>query len=148
MYVLYGVRVCVKKYEVVHFLYLYIYIIYIKCECVCTVGGCIFRPIRSLYKRTSHYVFFPPCGALKTSSLNFFYSSSSFRFYIIHIYIYIYHISFLFSSIRVIPPLPPTPSYPSPILCHFYNSKQKLMHVLYIMTHPIVIPRYCSVLPA
>lgn len=34
--------------------------------------------------RAHHTVLFPPCGALKTSPLNFFYSSSSFRFCIIY----------------------------------------------------------------
>jgi hypothetical protein len=88
--------------------------------------------------------FFPPRGALKTSSVNFFYSSSSFRFYIIYVYD--------FFSAFLPPRFTPAGTRLLPLflwryLCHFWNLKQKLMHVLYI-PHTIVIPRYCSVLPA
>jgi len=97
-----------EKYEAVHFQHLYIYILSVSvfAQLACAL------PVRFAHYTSAHHtMFFPPCGALKTSSLNFFYSSSSFRFYII------YTSSFLLS-----PRCPSTqhlPLFLSHYLCHF-----------------------------
>jgi len=83
-------------YEAVHFQHLYI-----KCECVCTVGVCITRPIRSLYERTSHYVF----SALRRVKNKF--AKLFLFFFIISVLYYIYE---LFSAV------PALPVHPAPFL--------------------------------
>jgi len=113
--------------------------LYIKCECVCTVGACITRPIRSLYERTSHYVF----SALRRVKNKF--AKLFLFFFIISVLYYIYTSSFLLS------PRCPSTQHLSLFLSHYFMSFLKLVNKSWrtsFTPHPIVNPRHCCVLPA
>jgi len=90
------------------------------------------------YTSAHHSMYFPPCGTLKTSSLNFFYLSSSFWFYLI------YMSPFLLS------PRFQTPSALPYISLTLFMSFLKLENKSWRISftpRPIVILRHCSVLP-
>lgn len=91
------------------------------------------------YTSAHHIMYFPPCGTLKTSSLNFFYSSSSFQF-----------LFYIYEPFSVVPSFP---KHPAPFLIFsltLFMSFLKLENKSWrtsFTPRPIVILRHCSVLP-
>lgn len=106
---------------------LYIFNIYILsvtvCECICTVGVCITRPIRSLYERTSLYVF---------STLRHVKNKFAKLFLFVFIILVLFNI---YEPFSVVPSFPNT-QRPSLYFSHtiyviFKTRKQKLTHIIY-----------------